>query len=195
MAMHTQNLEVDSRASLLVAEASTPEDALGAGRVTLLGAARKIQEEDAELAEVRRRYLAAYPNAQYWVDFDDFCFYRLEVNDVYFVGGFGVMGWVTAADYLVAEADPLADDRQGIIDHMNTDHAEALVQLARYFGAGEAKEAEEARMTAVDRIGFQLRLKTGDRLHGTRIAFLREARTPEECRKVLVEMVRQARGG
>jgi putative heme iron utilization protein len=196
MAMHTQNLQADPRASLLVAEASTPDDALGAGRVTLLGEARKIQEEnEAELAEVRRRYLAAYPNAQYWVDFDDFCFYRLKVNDVYFVGGFGVMGWVTAEDYLAAEADPLVDRRQGIIEHMNTDHAEALVQLAQHYGTEETKGVEEARMTAVDRLGFHLRLKTGDRFHGTRIAFLREARTPEECREVLVEMVRRARGG
>ncbi len=196
MAMHTQNLEADSRASLLVAEASTPDEALGAGRVTLLGEARKIEKEnDTKLAEVRRRYLAAYPNAQYWVDFDDFSFYRLEVNDLYFVGGFGVMGWVTVENYLAAEVDPLADDRQGIIDHMNADHAEALVQLARHYGTEETKEAEEACMTAVDRIGFHLRLKTGDRLYGIRIAFLREARTPEECRKVLVEMVQQARGG
>jgi putative heme iron utilization protein len=98
MAMHTQNLQADSRASLLVAEASTPDDALGAGRVTLLGTARKIEKENGvELAEVRRLYLRAYPNAQYWVDFDDFSFYRLEVKDVYFVGGFGVMGWVTAS--------------------------------------------------------------------------------------------------
>jgi putative heme iron utilization protein len=91
--------------------------------------------------------------------------------------------------------DGVADHRQGIIEHMNTDHAEALVQLAQHYGTEETKEAEEARMTAVDRLGFHLRLKTGDRFHGTRMAFLREARTPVECREVLVEMVRQARGG
>ena len=194
MAMHTQNLAADPRASLLVTEASTPDDALGAGRVTLLGEARKVDEKkETEHADVRRRYLAAYPNAQYWVDFDDFSFYRLEVNDIYFVGGFGVMGWVTVEDYLAAEPDPLADDRQGIIDHMNADHADSLVGLARHFGTEETKDAEEARMTAVDRLGFHVRLKTGDRFHGARIAFLREARTPDACRKVLVEMVRQAR--
>lgn len=194
MAMHTHNLQTDPRASLLVAEATTPDDALGAGRVTLLGAAHKIEKENpAELADARRRYLAAYPNAHYWVDFEDFSFYRLDVNDVYYVGGFGVMGWVTAEDYLAAEPDPLADHRQGIIDHMNADHAPALVELARQFGTDETKDVEEARMTAVDRLGFHLRLKTGDRVHGARIAFLREARSPEECRRVLVEMVRQAR--
>ncbi len=194
MAMHTQNIEADARASLLVTEASTPDDALGAGRVTLLGEARKVDKENkAELEDVRTRYLAAYSNASYWVDFDDFSFYRLEVNDLYFVGGFGVMGWVTAEDYRAAEPDPLAEHRQGIIDHMNADHADSMVQLARRFGTEDTKETEEASMTAVDRLGFHLRLKTGDRFHGVRIAFPREARTPDECRKVLVEMVKQTR--
>jgi uncharacterized protein DUF2470 len=49
-------------------------------------------------------------------------------------------------------------------------------------------------MTAVDRLGFHVRLKTPDRVRGARIAFLREVRNPEETRKVLVEMVKQARG-
>jgi hypothetical protein len=48
-------------------------------------------------------------------------------------------------------------------------------------------------MTAVDRLGFQVRLKTQDGIRGARIAFLREANNPAEARKVLVEMVQQAR--
>ncbi len=35
--------------------------------------------------------------------------------------------------------------------------------------------------------------KTNDGVRGTRIAFLREARTPAETRTVLVEMVKVAR--
>lgn len=194
MAMHTQNLQGDARASLLVTQASSAEDALGAGRVTLLGTAVKVPKENTEeLARVREQYLARYENARYWVDFDDFSFYRLEVVDVYFVGGFGVMGWVEAGDFLAAEVDPLADDAAGIIEHMNADHTDSLVLLAHRFGNDETKQVEEATMTAVDRLGFHVRLKTGDRFHGARIAFLREARSPDECRKVLVEMVKQAR--
>jgi len=45
-------------------------------------------------------------------------------------------------------------------------------------------------MTSVDRLGFTLRLKTADGMKGTRINFTREVGTPEETRKVLVEMVR-----
>jgi hypothetical protein len=48
-------------------------------------------------------------------------------------------------------------------------------------------------MTAVDRLGFHFRLKSGDRIHGRRVAFLKEARNKGEAQGVLVEMVRQAR--
>jgi heme iron utilization protein len=47
-------------------------------------------------------------------------------------------------------------------------------------------------MTAVDRLGFHLRLKTADGMKGTRINFLREVQNSDEARKVLVEMVRAA---
>jgi len=35
-----------------------------------------------EVPEARRLYLARYANSQYWVDFDDFSFYRMDVLDV-----------------------------------------------------------------------------------------------------------------
>ena len=47
-----------------------------------------------EVADARRLYLERYANSKYWVDFEDFSFYRMDVVDVYYVGGFGVMGWV-----------------------------------------------------------------------------------------------------
>ena len=68
------------------------------------------------------------------MDFEDFAFYRMEVVDVYYVGGFGVMGWVPASEYEHRQPDPLADSTAGIIQHMNADHRDALVLLAREFG-------------------------------------------------------------
>lgn len=187
MAMHTQNLKADPRASLLIAQADA-EDPLAAARVTLVGEARPVPE--AETGAARELYLARYENARYWVEFNDFQFYRLAPVDVYFIGGFGVMGWVTAEEYTAAEADPLAASAPGILRHMNEDHRESLAQLAR--AAGEP-EAEQATMTAIDRLGFHLRLRSGERVHALRVAFPREARSTAEVRTVLVEMVHNAR--
>jgi putative heme iron utilization protein len=189
MAMHTQNIKADPRASLFVTQPAADGDPLGAARATLIGNILPVPETD--LIEVKALYLGRHPNSRYWVDFADFSFFRMDILDLYYVGGFGVMGWVTAADYGHAAPDPLADSAQGILDHMNADHGEAMILLAR---THSQLEATEATMTAVDRLGFHLRLKTGDGMKGTRINFPNEVRTPIETRTALVEMVRQARG-
>jgi putative heme iron utilization protein len=109
MAMHTQNLQGDPRASLFVTELAASGDPLGASRITLIGNVIKIPEP--ELAAARTVYLTRYPDSKYWVDFDDFFFYRMDVLDVYYVGGFGVMGWVAASDYSQAQPDPLTGQK------------------------------------------------------------------------------------
>jgi len=188
MAMHTQNLEADARASLLITQPDWSGDPLAAGRLTLLGEARRL--EAGQAGPVREAYLARHPRARYWVDFDDFAFWRLDVADVYFVGGFGAMDWLTVSGYEAARPDPLADAAPGIIEHMNRDHADALVLYARMLGGLAAQAAE---MVAVDRLGFKLRVRAADGLHGCRIAFPREAASAEQCRAVLIEMLADLR--
>jgi putative heme iron utilization protein len=188
MAMHTQNLKADPHASLLVTQPGAGDDPLGASRITLVGNVLPILSP--EVTAARTLYLERHANSKYWVDFEDFSFYRLDMVDVYYVGGFGVMGWVSASEYDLAQPDPLADAAADIMEHMNADHKDALVLLARTLAG---IESQEATMTAVDRLGFHLRLKTQDGMRGTRIAFLREVNNSGETRKVLVEMVQQAR--
>ena len=122
--MHTQNLKADARASLLVMQ-DGDGDPLGAARITLVGEALPVPE--AETGAVRELYLSRNENARYWVDFDDFGFYRLQPADVYFIGGFGVMGWVPADEYRGQPARPAGGFRARNPAHMNQDHAEALV--------------------------------------------------------------------
>jgi len=188
MAMHTQNLEADARASLLATQPGWTEDPLAGGRVTLMGRAARVP--DRERGAAREAYLARHPKAAFWVDFEDFAFWRLEVTDVYFVGGFAAMDWVTGEGYAAARPDPLADAAEGILEHMNRDHADALVTLAR---AHADAAAEEATMLSVDRLGFRARIRSGERLHGARISFPREVVTAEECRAMLIEMIRAVR--
>ena len=190
MAMHTQNLQGDPRASLFVTEPDASGDPLGSSRVTLIGSVSRVPE--AELATARKVYLTGYPDSKYWVDFDDFSFYRMDVLDVYYVGGFGVMGWVAASDYAQAQPDPLVEHKSDIIHHMNADHKDALILLAKRYAGIDAQQAE---MTAVDRLGFHLRLKTDDGVKGTRVAFFREVSDMLQTREVFVEMVQKARQG
>src|SRR5208283_4959633 len=124
MAMHTQNVHADPRSSLLVTQPDAIGDPLGASRVTLLGNILPVPVS--EVAEARKLYLARNANSKYWVNFDDFSFYRMDAVDIYYVGGFGVMGWVSASEYDRAQPDPLAESMAEIIQHMNADHKDAL---------------------------------------------------------------------
>lgn len=190
LAVHTQNLKKDDRASLLVREPQSEDrDALGLARVTLMG--RTPEVPDGAVEEARGRYLSAHPNARYWVDYPDFSFRRMEVEEVYYVGGFGVMGWVSAEEFAAAEPDPLLGAAPGILDHMNTDHVDAMILLARHKGV---EQVEDARMTSVDRLGYQLRIQTADGTQGLRIAFPQEVRSATAVREALVAQVRRARG-
>ena len=184
LAMHTHNLRRDRRASLLITQPDVSGDPLGAARLTLLGEAAELPREGAS-----ELYLSRHKNARSWQDYTDFAYYRLRVSDVYFIGGFGVMGWISADEYAGARADPLAEAAPGIIRHLNQDHSDALRSIARRF-VGEA--AEEATITAIDRMGFHLQLKSGDFIRGRRVAFFREVRDVESARAVFVEMAREA---
>ena len=126
-----------------------------------MGSVTKVPKED--VAQVRELYLARHANASYWVDFKDFGFFRMAIADIYFVGGFGSMGWVVAGDYAEAAVDPLADEASDLIREINTEQAETLLLLARVFGN---VDAQQATMTALDRLGFHLRIRTSDRMQG-----------------------------
>jgi heme iron utilization protein len=97
LAEHTKNLEVCRRASLLVADASGPDDPLAAGRMTLVGECGRLA--DAEQPEGRERYLQAHPEAAGYARFAEFAAWRLEVASVRWVGGFGRMDWLDAGAY------------------------------------------------------------------------------------------------
>ena len=97
LAVHTKNLMENPRASLIVFAPEAEQDTLGSARVTLIGEVHKVPE--ASEAAIRERYLDRNPQAAQWVDFGDFAFYRLRPASVYYVGGFGQMGWVNESDY------------------------------------------------------------------------------------------------
>ena len=191
MAEHTRNLDADPRASLLVVETAPPgADPLASGRVTLLGVVAEVTDPD-ERAAARGGYLAANP-AAFYVDYGDFRCVRLAVTDVRYVGGFGRMSWVDAADYSAARPDPLWSDAAGIVGHMNADHADALVTLCHHDARRD--DVVSASMTAVDRYGFEVIADVGEgHREALRIGFRTPQDSAEGVRRELVAMLHAAR--
>jgi heme iron utilization protein len=190
MAEHTNNLDADPRASLLVVEDTRPgADPLASGRVTLLGVALAVSDPDERVA-ARSGYLAANP-AAFYVDYGDFRCMRLTVTDVRYVGGFGRMSWVDAAGYAAARPDPIWSHAAGIIGHMNADHADALVTLCHH-DAGRP-DVVSASMTAVDRYGFEVIADIGGgHRDALRIGFRAPQGAADGVRRELVAMLHAA---
>jgi putative heme iron utilization protein len=188
LAEHTKNLHGDAKASLLVAESGSG-DPLANGRVTLVGRCTPVAEDAREA--VRETFLAAHANASYYVDFQDFSFFQLEVEQIRYIGGYGRMSWVESPDWYAAEADPIAPFVGRILDHMNKDHTAALLAYCKAFS--KAGEVPEARMTGIDRYGFEMSAKTEKGPRPIRVAFDASIGDAHEARTQLVELAKRAR--
>lgn len=183
LAEHTKNLERDSRASLLVAEGGSA-DPLANGRVTMMGPCTRVGENG---GGARAAFFAAHPNSTYYADFRDFAFWKLHVEHVRYIGGYGRMSWIDQADWRAAEPDPLGPSAAGIIAHMNSDHAEALVHYCK--ASSPETEIRSASMTGVDRYGFEMTAMTSSGPQPVRLAFAKPVSTPAEVRAALISML------
>ncbi len=189
LAEHTKNLRADSRASLLIAEGGE-DDPLANARVTLIGSARLL-EDSGEREAAKNAYLETHPNAQYYIEYSDFGFWRIDVESARYIGGYGRMSWLEIEDWRSGRPDPIAAHAAGILSHMNADHADALVSYCRAFS--KATDTTAATMTSVDRYGFEMSAQTGAGPRPVRLAFDAEIATPDEARGQLVAMVKRAR--
>src|SRR5947209_7195256 len=103
LAVHTRNIGADKRVSLLLSAQGAP-DPLAAPRISIVGMAEQLADPDI-LATTRRRYLAAHPSAELFVNFADFAFYRIAIDSVHLVGGCGWIFDLSAVQVLTAVSD------------------------------------------------------------------------------------------
>ena len=103
LAVHFKNLQSDSKGSLTVFEDEALSNPMTAARATLMGEFHPVPES--ELAVVKAAYLARHPEAERWANFGDFAFLRMDIRDIYYIGGFGSMGWILPEDYRAASGE------------------------------------------------------------------------------------------
>ncbi|MEA2169083.1 MAG: hypothetical protein QOF76_2383 [Solirubrobacteraceae bacterium] len=170
-AEHGRNLEREPRASLLVAD--------GSHRVTLAGHVER--PADGEALPPPPRHGA----------FGDFSTWILRVERVRWVGGFGRMASADAADYLGAEADPVAPTAGRAVAHLNADHADALLDMARVLAGLPAATA--ASCEGADRYGLDIKVTLPDGRHHVRVAFAERCEDAGALRAATVELARRSR--
>jgi putative heme iron utilization protein len=189
LAEHTRNLRADPRGSLLIAAHVPPgTDPLALGRVTLVGEVEPIGPDARD--EARSVHLAGNPHASTYIDYGDFSLWRLRPQSIRYVGGYGRMSWVDVDDWAAARPDPVAAFAASVIDHLNTDHADACLLMARSLGGRQ--DAVTATVTAVDRLGLLFRVTGTDGTGTVRLGFEAEATTPVAVRQATIALVRHA---
>jgi heme iron utilization protein len=183
LALHTQNLAADPRASLLIDGTSATGDPLAGGRVTLIGRAEVTTSPTA-----RARFLARQPHGAGYADFPDFAFYTLKIEGAHFIGGFGRIVDLLPSDLLLdlGGADALVAAETDIVTHMNDDHAGALELYATQLCGAPGGPW---RMTGIDPEGCDI---TCDG-EACRVLFGKRITSPGEARQELVRLVGEAK--
>ena len=187
LATHTANLEIDGRASLLMASLGKG-DALVHPRLTVLGTFAAISPDHADAARLRRRYLARQPKAKLYAGFADFAFWRMEVASAHLNGGFARAADLTAADVLidVSDAQALLEAEEGAVEHMNADHSEACrLYATKLLGAPDG----DWRCAGVNADGIEL--QNGP--NGLWLPFPQRLTGPGPLRAVLKQLADAAR--
>lgn len=192
LAEHTRNAHADGRAGMLVAGLPVDEaaDPLDRPRASLVGHLVRHDPSDVEHAA----HLELHPGVIDYVDFPDFAWWRLEIVAARYVGGFGHMSWVSGEEIASSAPDTVLLGSQGAVEHMNADHADACVDMARWLaGIGDA---EAARVHSIDRHGVTLYadVPASAVLVTARIAFPdAPLASPAEVRPAVVALTRTAR--
>jgi putative heme iron utilization protein len=185
LALHTRNIQTDSRVSLMLDERAEGDPLEGA-RIMLAG--RAEEAGDAEEAVLRRRYLSAHPPAEVFVNFKDFSFFRIKPAGAHLVAGFGRIVDLTPEQFLtdISDAGALLEAEQGAVEHMNADHREAMnLYATKLLGA----EGADWRCTGCDPDGMDMQAGA----QTLRLEFPRRIVTLAALRKVLKELAEKAR--
>jgi heme iron utilization protein len=98
LAEHRRYLSADPRASVMIAPHIQEPRAMAQPRVTLVGRAEPVEDRES-YAEA---YVRLHPTAASYINFPDFGFYRLRVDRVRYIAGFGQLGWIQSENYRAA---------------------------------------------------------------------------------------------
>ena len=186
IAEHCKNLHQNNRVSLLVVD-SSPANAQPAisiqesARLSIQGRLIQAQPDEATQAQGYRYF----PDIQQYIEQLDFDFYQLEPEQARYIGGFAKAHWLERAELLCD--NPLsAAEQLRVIEHMNQDHADAVVHYCQLKGWPVSQE-QAPEMVAITAAGFAIR--TASSIYW--FEFDERVHTVADARQRLVDLVQR----
>lgn len=187
LSAHTPAILADPRCSLLLGEPGKG-DPLAHPRITIACRARRLERGTPECERIGRRYLNRHPKAKLYAGLGDFSHFLLHPTAASLNGGFAKAYRLSPDDLLVrgSVADGLAEAERGALDHMNSDHRDAIAAYARHYAN---RAGGEWTMTGLDPEGMDL-ASGGD---ACRVFFEHPLGDATDLRQMLVKMARDAK--
>lgn len=158
--LHTQNILQNPSVSLFVQlpRSQQSQTTAALSRVTVMGNVESVPDD--QLTTLKLAFTLVHPYAEQIVDSNKFKFARIKPEKIYFSGGFGVQAtWVNIKEYEQAKPDVIASDVPSVLSRVNIDKQGEILLLAKHFL--KLDNVEIARIQAIDRLGIDLRVKSG----------------------------------
>ncbi len=180
IAQHTINFKKNSKASLTIVNQKTKGDKQNNQRLSLIGDIIILSKED--IKYYQQKFHCIFPESKKYADFHGFNFYKMEVKDVRWIGGFGKIGWLEIARWK-SQLPKWHNRETNIVSHMNDDHQNSIISSLK---AQHNIEDKNAKMLFLTIDGYYVNCSSG-------IYFIQLENTcfsPTDYRKELVKLAK-----
>lgn len=190
LAQHTKNFDHNEKMCFTVfpIQDSTSigafKDPNAGARLSLLGTISAIDKN--EEASVSERFFNLYPDSRKYQNTHDFAFYKMHTDRARFIGGFGDIHWINEENWRLP-TPAWNTGEQGMIQHMNEDHVDAMQAICAYY---TGTDASAVSLLAINPDGAFYRCEDKKPCY---IPFERLATESMDIRKILVEQTNVAR--
>jgi len=142
IAQHTINLKNNSKACITLFNLSEG-DKQDSARLSLLGDVKKIDEDTDEIS---RQFIEFFPESSQYSNMHDFNFYKLNISQVRWIGGFGKIAWLSSTNWNPTKPKWLKQENS-MVKHMNEDHSNSIVSTLNAKLGIKDKRAKMLRLT------------------------------------------------
>ena len=142
IAQHTINLKNNPKACITLFNLSEG-DKQDSARLSLLGDVKKI---DKDVEEISRQFMEFFPESSQYSNMHDFSFYKLNISQVRWIGGFGKIAWLSSTNWNPIRPKWLKKEHS-MIEHMNEDHSNSIVSALNAKLGIKDKHARMLRLT------------------------------------------------
>jgi len=180
IAQHTINFKKNSKASLTIVNQNTKGDKQNSQRLSLLGDITNLTKQ--ETKNYKEKFHIIFPESKKYADFHGFNLYKMELNDIRWIGGFGKIGWLETERWKTQLPEWYSKEKK-IVNHMNDDHKNSIISSLK---AQHNIEDENAKMLFLTIDGYYVNCSKG-------IYFVqldKSCFSSEEYRKELIKLAK-----